>query len=187
MATRNSDGSGSKRSRQRGKLTAKDLERAETDRRAIELRREDKTFEEIATVLGMAGGRGTAHRAVARGMQRWAGEEVEELRAFEMSRTDEILDHLSPLVTTDPPDLAAIDRMMRVLHYRARITGLYAPQRQLVDLQVDANVDLRALEAFELLQQRPELAAVIDATLEATRDHETSDSRTSDGEDGDGQ
>ena len=165
--------SGAKRSRQRGKTTTAEIDRAARDRRAVELRHQGATFDEIAATMDMSN-KSVAYKAVTRGLQRWAGADVEELRAVELSRTDEVIARLWPLVATDPPEMAAVDRLMKVLHYRARITGLYAPQQHQVGVQVAATVDLRVLEAAELLQQRPELAAVIDATLETTAT-ETSD------------
>ena len=156
----------SNRSRQRGQLTAKRLERAESDRRAIELRNNGATFDEIATTIGIPGGKGSAYRAVQRALQRRAAADIEELRATELSRTDEILDHVLPLVMVDPPDLGAVDRVMKVLDYRARIIGLYAPQRQLIGVEIDAKIDLRAIEAHELLEKHPKLAVVIDKALD---------------------
>ena len=37
-------------------------------------------------------------------------------------------------------------------------------------MQIDAKIDLRAVEAAELLRQRPELVAVIDEAIEAGAD-----------------
>ena len=172
------------RSRQRGKFTAAQIDRAAQDRRAVELRHQHATYDEIAVALGMSN-RSVAFKAVQRAMERWAGTDVEELRTFELSRTDDIIAPLLPLATSDPPDLAAIDALMKVLHYRARITGLYTPQKHQVGVQIDATIDLRAIEAAELLQQRPELAAVIDNVLEASADVEAANSETAGDNSGD--
>ena len=162
------------RSRQRGKTTAAQIDRAALDRRALELRHQGATYDEIAVALEMSN-KSVAHKAVTRCMQRWAGTDVEEHRALELSRTDEIVARLLPLATTDPPDLAAIDRLMKVLHYRARITGLYTPQKHQVGVQIDGKIDLRAVEASELLRQRPKLVAVIDEAIEAGPDDDAAD------------
>ena len=169
-------------SRQRGRLTAKGLERAESDRRAVELRNNGATFDEIASTMGIAGGRGSAYRAVQRALQRRAAAGIEELRATELSRTDEILDHVLPLVMVDPPDLGAVDRVMKVLDYRARIIGLYAPQRQLIGVEIDAKIDLRAIEAHELLEKHPKLGTVIDTALD-TGPTNAADDREATGDD----
>ena len=61
--------SGAKRSRQRGKTTATQIDRAARDRRAVELRHQGATFDEIAAAMDMSN-KSVAYKAVTRGLQR---------------------------------------------------------------------------------------------------------------------
>ena len=153
--------------RRGGKLTPDKIARAERDAEAIRLRNANKTFPEIADILGMSG-KGTAHKAVQRGMARWAAADVEQLRAGELARTDVIIDRLWPLIDTDPPDLVSLAAFMKILDYRARIIGLFAPQAHKVQMQIDQRVEQVTLDAADLLSRRPDLAAIVDETLEVT-------------------
>ncbi len=152
------------RPRQRGKATAKDIDRAALDRQAIAMRRKGATFDEIAAALGMSN-KSVAYKSVKRGLQNFADGDVEELRARELARTDELFARLEPLIASDPPDLAAVDRVIKLLDYRAKICGLYAPRKHQVGVQLEATIDLRALDAVELLRNHIDLGEVIDATL----------------------
>ena len=170
--------------RRRGKLTPDKIARAARDAEAIRLRNANKTFPEIADILGMSG-KGTAHKAVQRGMARWVAADLEELRAAELARTDAVIDRLWPRVDTDPPDLAALGALMRILDYRARITGLYAPHKHAVEVQVDQRVEQVTLDAAELLQRRPDLARIVDETLEIAATDIDPDDDSDDGSDDD--
>jgi hypothetical protein len=135
----------------RGKAAADTIKRAEIQRRAIALRRAGHTFEEIAAQLGLAN-RGVAKRHVDRGLARWmqaAGSD--ELRAEELDRSEAIIARLWPLIDRPDPDLGAVDRLVRLLDYRAKITGLYAPVKRQVDVDVRAGAGDRKVVAAEVL------------------------------------
>jgi hypothetical protein len=141
MATRKRAGSGS--------TSPVAIERAELERRAIELRRDGRTYDEIAESVGYRT-RSAAYKAVRRGLARWMREADGDFRTIELARTEVIIARLMPLVDADPPDLKAIDTLMRVMDYRARITGLYAPQQHQVGVEVHAHMDVvRKVEAYE--------------------------------------
>ncbi len=135
----------------RRKTSSTSIERAETEHRAIELRRAGHTFDQIADKLGLPN-RGVAHRYVTRGLARWMRPAADELRAEELDRTDALIARLWPLVDRDSPKLTAVDRLLRVLDYRAKIAGLYAPVRQEVDVDVRAEVVSRKIEAVQVLE-----------------------------------
>ncbi len=54
-----------------------------------------------------------------------------------------------------------MDRLLRVLDYRAKIAGLYAPVRQQVGVEVRAEVSHRKLEAVKILESVAEEAVAI--------------------------
>jgi hypothetical protein len=153
-------------SRARGAFSPEAIARAGVEREAIRLRLDQHTFQQIADELGLPN-KGIAHRYVERGLSRWMRDADEALRHQELERTDAIVDKLWPLVMADPPDLAVLDRLMRVLDYRAKITGLYAPKRQQVQVEVDIDPDAvtHKLEAAKVIDDR---AAEFFPMLEST-------------------
>ena len=125
------------------------------------LRQSGATFEEIAAGLGLAN-RGAAHKLVRRGLTRWMHESDEELRALELERTETIIGRLWPLIDADPPDLKALETYLRLGEYRAKLTGLFAPKKALVGIQVAGEVrHLAKLDAFR------ELDTIIEARVAA--------------------
>ena len=112
------------RGRRGGTASAAAIERAGRERKAIALRQQGLSFDEIAGELGY-GDRSGARKAVERGLSRWMRESDEELRARELERTEQILDRLWPLFDCETPDLKALDRILKTMDHRAKITGLY--------------------------------------------------------------
>lgn len=136
----------------RGEASPAAIERAEVERQAIDLRRAGHTYEQIAARLGLAN-RGVAHRHVIRGLGRWmkaAGSD--ELRAEELDRTDAVIGRLWPLIDRADPDLGAVDRLIRLFDFRAKITGLYAPVKRQVDIDVRAGAAERKVDAVGVLE-----------------------------------
>jgi hypothetical protein len=100
------------------------------------LRTADCTYQQIADALGYQSAAG-ARSAVIRGLGRWMRDADEDLRALELERTDQIGQCLWPLIHSGTPDvvLRAIGTYLRLLDYRAKITGLYTvkpPQPEVV-------------------------------------------------------
>jgi hypothetical protein len=92
----------------------------------------------------------------------------DELRALELERVDALVGRLWPLIDRDDPDLKALDRYMKVVEYRAKIAGLYAPRRQQVQVAVQARVEHRKLEAYRILEADAAIAQVIDEHITRT-------------------
>ena len=153
----------SNETKRRGSMSPAAIERAERERRAIEMRRDGHTFDQIADVLGYAN-RGAAYKAVQRGLSRWMRDGDEDVRALELARTDVVISRLMPSIDRPDPDLKAVETVLRVMDYRARITGLYAPQRHQVGVEVRAQVNVRKLEAFEEWQETLTQAAAAHLT-----------------------
>lgn len=128
------------RGRDSGRLSSKALARQDLEERVLALRRAGRTFDEIASEAGFAN-RGVAYKYLERALARHRNDDVEHLRAVELERSDALIARLWPLVDREDPDVAALDRLLRVMDYRARVAGLYAPRRQ------EVGVDVRAVAA----------------------------------------
>jgi len=95
---------------------------------AVQLRLAGKTYEEIAARLGV--GRSAAYRIISRELVRRAKEDgiqLEQLRALELGRLDEMQAALWPKVQAGIVD--AILGVLRILERRARLLGLDSPAR----------------------------------------------------------
>lgn len=103
--------------------------RLQLQARALELRRGGDGYEAIAEKLGI--GKSSAHRmveAAMAGARAQISASVDELRADELTRLDGMLAKLWPKVTDDP-DVAVIDRIIKIGERRAKLLGLDAPVR----------------------------------------------------------
>jgi hypothetical protein len=103
--------------------------RLELQSQALELRRAGNGYEAIAQKLGI--GKSSAHRmveAAMAGARAQISASVDDLRADELSRLDGMLAKLWPKVT-DNPDVAVIDRIIKIGERRAKLMGLDAPVR----------------------------------------------------------
>lgn len=103
--------------------------RLELQAKALELRRGGDGYEAIAEKLGI--GKSSAHRmveAAMAGARAQISASVDELRADELTRLDGMLAKLWPKVTDDP-DVAVIDRIIKIGERRAKLLGLDAPVR----------------------------------------------------------
>lgn len=149
------------------------LDTATKDTLAARLRTSGMSYREIAAKLDYADESG-AHRAVARALAAVPVEAVNELRAIECARLDEltarlwdVLNTRYPLLTAgvelvgsdgrpvaDPaPILAVVDRLLRISERRAKLLGLDAPVRV-------QHPTLYQLDAWiaELIEQNPGLS-----------------------------
>ena len=79
------------RKRAKGKMTPKRLEVAERHARAVELRRENWTLDEIKDELGY-GSRASVHRAIEAEMRRTLTEPAEQLVLTESNRLDTLIE-----------------------------------------------------------------------------------------------
>lgn len=139
------------------------------DYRALELRRRNLTYRQIADQLGM-GSVSRAYEAVQRSLMDAVVESAEEVRKVELDRLDELgrvawrvlhnrhvhigrggdptKDADGEPVLDDGPTLQAIDRLLKISERRAKLQGLDAP----VQLQVVTTDQLD--QEIALLEQK---------------------------------
>lgn len=96
---------------------------AERAARAIELRKQGLSYREIADRLGFASAQG-AWAAVRRGLDKLVTEPARELRLLELARLDGLTAALWARATADPPDISAVNALLRISERRARLTAL---------------------------------------------------------------
>ena len=125
----------------------------------VELRREGKTWQQIAEVVNYATAMG-AWKAYQRACQRTLQEPTDEARRIELDRLDALQrTYWEPAVEGN---LRAADFVLRVIDRRARILGIDAPQKIQAEVvnydgigSIDAEVDriARIIEAAELAER----------------------------------
>jgi len=125
----------------------------------VELRREGKTWQQIADVVNYATAMG-AWKAYQRACQRTLQEPTDEARRIELDRLDALQrTYWEPAVEGN---LRAADFVLRVIDRRARILGIDAPQKIQAEVvnydgigSIDAEVDriARIIEAAELAER----------------------------------
>lgn len=144
---------------------SKHIDQALLDAQAVHLRTEqDYTFEQIAAEMGCSVS--TAHRRVMRAYARIAGPNAQEsknrllkslddaevavLRVLETSHLTvtekgvvcvEINGQKVP-VPDDSPVLQAVDRLLKINHQRAQLTGAYAPIKVTQEVKHSVQSDL---------------------------------------------
>jgi len=104
------------------------LNKAETKKQAVMLRKSGRTHRQIAAQLNKSPG--WICKLLKEAVEDYNKEtaaEVEELRAWEGQRLDQMLQGIWPQVING--HLGAIDRALRVIQERARLYGLYAPSK----------------------------------------------------------
>lgn len=129
-------------------LTARDKQR-----RALELRTEGRTLDQIADELGYADKSG-AHRAITAALDRHEAAAVDEYRDLEAARLNELQQAIWPLAKAG--DIPAVTACVRIIDRRARLLGLDAPV--LVDVNATAaTVDLDGAVArlLEVARNQP--------------------------------
>jgi hypothetical protein len=144
------------RRRRRGSVSAATIERAERERKAIALRNQDWTLDQIAAELGYAD-RSGARKAVERGLSRWMRVTDEEFRARELERTELIIERLWPLIDRDDPDLKAMDQLRHFMNLRAKIMGLFAKRPTVPDTYPGAP-NRAAEDKAQMIERYSELA-----------------------------
>jgi hypothetical protein len=110
----------------------REVERAERRRRALQLREAGYTYAEIATALGWKQAK-TAEVFVKRALRLTYQEPADRVRQLELNRLDRLMRGIwtraigrpaSGNQPEVPPDLDAIDRVLKLMGRRARLLGL---------------------------------------------------------------
>ena len=101
------------------------------ERQALELRRGGATYDQIAQVIGYATPQG-AYLAYQRALKRTLSDAgSEELREMELDRLDRLQQAVWPKALSG--DMAALDRVLKIMNQRANYLGLYAPVRAQIE------------------------------------------------------
>lgn len=107
-------------------FSARRVTAIQRQQRAVELRRAGYSYREIGKAIGI--GTTSAHRLVTRAVvetRKAIAEDVNEMRALELSRLDALLGGL--WADARRGHLGAIDRVLRIMERRAKLLGLDAP------------------------------------------------------------
>lgn len=101
---------------------------AQSEERALDLRRTGASYREIATALNMS--LGNAHKLVKRGLTRnlaKCSELADEIRTLELDRLDAMQTYLWGKAKRG--NATAVDRILKIMERRARLLGLDKPER----------------------------------------------------------
>mgnify|MGYP000930301741 CR=1 FL=1 len=112
----------------RSKTAPRTLEARDHESRAVAMRKRGLTYDAIGRALGVT--RQSAHAMVKRAMERAATELKDEAReaiALDLERLDAML--AVSYRAARGGDLAAMDRVLKILERRAKLLGLDAPTR----------------------------------------------------------
>lgn len=129
-----------------GEHTPAKMTAVEKRARAVNLRKSGMTYEEIGHSMGVT--KQAAHKLVMKELKRLAElhhESANELRALELARLDDINKVLYGKISGDsnenkPPDLASIDRYLKLMERRAKLLGLDQPIQENNDLMRSVRV-----------------------------------------------
>lgn len=98
----------------------------EREAKVLELRLAGLTWRTIAEAVGYSSG-GAAWKAYQRAIQRVLREPADEVRQQELERLDRMMTIHYQRATQG--DVAALNAVVKVMHQRALLLGLYAPTR----------------------------------------------------------
>lgn len=127
------------------KVTPVRIRITERERDALELRKGGMTFERIAEQLGYAD-RSGAWRAVNAALSATLQEPSDELRRLECERLDALLLAMWPKALEG--STWHVDRCLAVMDRRAKLLGLDAPTRRIVDV-ITRDAFSQAMEELE--------------------------------------
>ena len=147
---------------QHGRTVQLTPDEADRYRTVVELRRAGWTFQEIADQTGYAD-RASAKRAYDAALRRWGAAAVDDLRATEGERIDQLWRRLQHAIAAlgedaDPRQLSGlVDSAVRVSKARRDLFGLDAPQH--------VEVGVSIVERQQVADSARAKAAAIEATL----------------------
>ncbi len=119
----------------------KDADNAEKRRQALAMREIGYTYDEIAHAMGWKHN-STAVRCVQRALKATYQEPADEVRKLESKRIDRLAraiwvkatGKVNADGTVEPPDLQALDRLLKLMNRRAALLGLDAPIKVKTDV-----------------------------------------------------
>jgi hypothetical protein len=141
---------------QKNATTALTPEEADRYRQVVELRRVGWTFDEIADHVGYAN-RSSAKTAYHAALRRWGTAAVEEVRASEGERIDQLWRRVSTAIAqlgpdADPNQLATLtNSAIRISNARRQLFGMDAPRQ--VEISGQDGGPLRT-DVGEILRER---------------------------------
>lgn len=130
------------------------LEARERAVKALQLRKEGWTYDEIAREKDANGNplyrdRRTAHMAVTALLYSTAQEPADEVRQLELQRLDMLLNKLMPGINEGVPSSVSV--AIRLMERRSKLLGLDAPERTEIEIKIDLyNVILKEVVAVFL-------------------------------------
>lgn len=134
--------------------SVKNLDANEKQKKALALRRDGATYEQIAEALGYRSPSG-AHKAIMLALKANIREPAEQLRQIELQRLDKAQLAIAALVQKG--DLKAIDRWIKLTATRAALLGLNAPIELKVNELVQARVGEEISVLFETIASDPDI------------------------------
>ncbi len=158
MATRT--GAGGETMGGESKASGKRIAATERQARALALRKAGLGYADIARRLGYAGPSG-AHKAIMTGLRALTREPAAELRDLELARLDDMLAGLWP--NARKGNVAAVDRVLKIMQRRADLLGLDAPARY--EDVTDPRRDAEAIAAEIGKADDPAIVAQIERDL----------------------
>jgi hypothetical protein len=155
------------------KTSAVTINKREKSVRALELRKAGVSYDMIAQQLGYSN-KSSAHRAVSKLLDATEKEVVGDLREMELRRLDDLFRSMYPMALKG--NFVAVDKCLKIMERRSKITGLDAPEKTQSDVRQiikvvyedaqyaeDVNeeqtpniqsIDQQQIFAFQLLQQQ---------------------------------
>jgi hypothetical protein len=134
---------------------AESQEQLERDSRVFELRVQGFTFEQIAREVGFSGPSG-AWQAYQRMKEQMIFEPLEELRQLELMRLDAVQHALWDRAVNG--DLPAANCVLKIMDLRAKLVGLYKPEKVEVnkwDYQA-SDIDAEVQRIITMMNEREE-------------------------------
>ena len=136
---------------------------ADRERRAVEMRTRGMTYREIGEALGV--NPASAQRMVRRALARVPAEAVNDLRALNLFRLEELWRRLGEILedAADNPDrqLRTIDRMLAVMIREASLMGLDAPPKRVAAVVTDELLEKLIEEEQRALEAEQERLALL--------------------------
>jgi hypothetical protein len=141
------------------KTSAITINKREKSVRALELRKAGVSYEMIAQQLGYSN-RTSAHRAVSRLLDATEKEVVTDLREMELRRLDDLFRSMYPVALKG--NFQAVDRCLKIMERRSKITGLDAPEKTQSDIRQIIKVVYEDIQYVEDFNEEQSNSNVID-------------------------